>query len=329
MNSTITKDPQLSYNIEDYYLVCSLSVAFALIAVIICMGILVLVQRTRPRLHTVNHLLVCNTCLASIFYCSISSINYYFLIFVPWDTSDVSCRWRAYFAYTGVTGVIYSYLIQAVSRFFFSILSTNNRFLITFKAHYILILAQWLLVFLITLPSIITNDIKFYPKNLCWVPKQRLIHLAYTILAYYVLPVLLIVCIYLYIYVRVRRIIKGATTIVHATKNHKLDLEVLRNILVLLGIYLGGGTPYLVFVFTSMRTMYFVNLVTLSFTVAVEKLCTIMLDREIRLVLRGLICRRANVEPFDATKTRARTLVNQKHAPQRAIDRTACATIQV
>ena len=323
MNSTVTQDPQLSYNIEDYYLVCSLSVAFALIAVIICIGILVLVHRTKPRLHTVNHLLVCNTCLASIFYCSISSINYYFLIFVPWDTSDMSCRWRGYFAYASVAGVIYSYLIQAVSRFFFSILSTNNRFLITFKAHYILILAQWLLVFLITLPSIVTIDIKFHPKNLCWVPKQRLIHLAYTIIAYYVLPVLLIVCIYLFIYIRVRRIIKGATTIVHATKNHKLDLEVLRNILTLLGIYLGGGTPYLAFVFTSIRTIYFINLVTLSFTVAVEKLGTVILDREIRLVMRGLICRRTDVEPFDATKTRARTLVN----PQRAIDRNGCATI--
>jgi hypothetical protein len=141
MNTT-TIDPSLDYTISDYYVVCSLSTGLAFIAVIICTFIVILVWRTKPRLHTVNHLLMCNTCFASSFYCVVIVNNYGFLIFDQRQTSNMSCRWRAYFAYSGIAGVIYSYLIQAISRFFFSVLSGRYRWLTSFKTHYILIFTQ-------------------------------------------------------------------------------------------------------------------------------------------------------------------------------------------
>jgi hypothetical protein len=114
MNSTLTAIS----SITDYYIICSLSGAFALVAVAISTMILILVWRTKPTLHTVRHLLTCNTCIASIFYCIIQATNYGFLIFYPEDTSDISCRWRGYFAYISLCGVDYSFLIQAISFLF-------------------------------------------------------------------------------------------------------------------------------------------------------------------------------------------------------------------
>ena len=309
-----------AYSIEDYYVVCSLSAIFALISIVLCTLILVCVWRAKPRLHTVNHLLVCNTCVASIFFCFILNNNYVFLIFIQSDTSDVSCRWRAYLAYAGVVGVIYSYLTQATSRFFFSILSNKYRWLTTFKAHYVLILVQWVLVFLITSPAIITKDISFFPRTLCWVPMEHPLHVAYTVVAYYILPVSSIMTMYAYIYYRVRRAIKDATTLVSTAKRQKVDLKLLRNILVLLGIYLGGGLPFFIFVITSVKEIYLLNLVTLSLTVPVEKLCTILLDRELRQVIRSILRRNTSVKPWQivdvklGNATQLRT-IQRRNAP--------------
>ena len=236
-----------------------------------------------------------------MFYCVVININYVYLIFIPFDTSDINCRLRAYFAYTSIAAVIYSYFIQAISRFCFSILSSKCRWLITFQAHYLLILIQWSAVFLVTLPAIITKDINFLPNALCWVGLQSTLHLMYTVIAYYLIPVLLILIIYTYIYYRVRQANKNTTLTARTSKRQKLDLELLRNILILLSIYLGGGLPLVIYIVTSIRVVYMVNLVTMSSVVALEKLFTMMLDREIRSVIRHLVTRQTMVMPFETT----------------------------
>jgi hypothetical protein len=224
--------------------------------------------------------------------------NYGFLIFAQWQTNDMSCRWRAYFGYAGVAGVIYSYLIQAVSRFFFSILSTKYRWLTTFKTHYILISIQWLVVFLITLPAVITKDIYFIPNVLCWVPLKCKLHLAYTAFAYYIIPVIVIILIYLYIYYSIRRTRRNATATINSTVGQKRDLELLRNILVLLSIYLCSGFITLLFFMTSIKLIYLINFVYMAASLIVEKVCAIVLDRECRQAIKGIICRRATVKPL-------------------------------
>jgi len=228
----------------------------------------------------------------------ITNNNYGFLIFAEWQTSDMSCRWRAYFAYAGVAGVIYSYLLQAVSRFFFSILSTKYRWLTTFKTHYILISIQWFVVFLITLPAVITKDIYFIPNVLCWVPFEHTLHVAYTAFVYYIIPVIAIILIYLYIYCSVRRTRRNATVNINSTVGQKRDLELLRNILVLLSIYLCGGFITLLFFMTSIKLIYLINFVYMAVCLIIEKVCVIVLDREFRQVIKGIICRRTTVQPL-------------------------------
>ncbi len=105
MNRT-TVDSGLIYTIEDYYSVASLSLDFSLIAPMICILILISIWGTKPRLHTVHHLLIRNTFIGSILYCVLTINNYIFLLFIRWETSDMSCRWRGYFIYAGIAGLL-------------------------------------------------------------------------------------------------------------------------------------------------------------------------------------------------------------------------------
>ncbi|CAF0836695.1 unnamed protein product [Adineta steineri] len=296
MNSTIYSSTVS--NDKELYIICSLSAGFGLISIILSMTIVIIVKHAKRRLHTVRHLLTCNTCIASMLYCIIQTINYIFLIFLPSITSDVACRWRGYFAYMSISAATYSYLVQAVSRLFFSIFARKYPWLTTFKAHYVLIFIHWLIVLIIPLPSVITKDIYFRPGSLCWVPFKYLLHMGYTAVAYYVVPVVSIIIIYIYIYRKIRRTKQSAETILNTT-NDKRDLEVLRNIVILLCIYIVGGVPTLLFLFTNINILYLSGIVTFTFTVVVEKICTISLDRELRQALKSIIHSSNRVMPFE------------------------------
>jgi hypothetical protein len=291
------------FDIENY-IVCSLSAGFGLIAVIMSITIIIIIRRSKPRLHTVRHLLICNTCIASSVYCIIQTINYIILIFLPWISSDISCRWRGYLSYMSISAVTYSYLVQAISRLFFSVFSTKHPWIVTFKVHYILILTHWLVIIIIPLPAIITKDIYFRPDVLCWVPMERVVHMMYTVFAYYVIPIFSIIIIYVYIYRQIKKI-KKRTELIRNTTNEKRDLEVLRNIAILSCIYISGGIPTLIFLVSSINIFYLAGIVTITFAVMIEKLCAILLDRELRLVVKNLVCSRKNrVMPFENSTTR-------------------------
>ncbi|CAF2720055.1 unnamed protein product [Rotaria sp. Silwood2] len=314
MNST----EETSDNIQDYYIVGSLSAIFAFSAVIISITILILVQRTKPRLHTIRHLLMCNTCVASILYCIVQTNNFIFLIFIPSVTSDIYCRWRAYFAYFTISAITYSFLIQAISRLFISIFSAKYKRLITFKTHYILIIIKWFTVIIIPLPAVITEDIYHRPSKLCWVPVKNIIHTSYAYVTYYIIPTLFICMIYIFIYHQVKQAKNGARHLLRLMRREKRDLELLRNILILISIYLIGGIPLLSFLLSSNRILYLIGIVTISLAVAVEKLCTILLDQELRQVIRKSLTRMKPITSFDNKHTTARYQENMTRI-QRAI----------
>jgi hypothetical protein len=299
-------------NFEPYYIVCLLSAGFGLIAIIISLIIIIIIERSRPHLHTIRHLLMCNTCIASIVYCLVQTNNYTFLIFLPWESSDTGCRWRGYFGYMSIAASIYSYLVQAVSRLFYSISSKRYAWLTTFKTHYILITIQWSLVLLVPLPAIITEDIYFRPGYLCWVPIQRTLHIVYTVFAYYFVSIVLIVSIYIYIYRRVKNARQNTGTALSVT-NNKRDLEVLRNILLLLMTYITGGIPSIMFIVTSWEPFYLLGIVTFTFSITVEKMFTILLDRELRQTIKGIVFRGSRVVPFHHVTVTARTARDRTH----------------
>ena len=298
MNSTNDELTSTTTDNTSYYVACSISAAFGFIAIVLCFVIISLVLRTKPRLHTVRHLLICNTCVASIFYCLMQSFNYVVLIFLPWETSDIGCRWRAYFAYMSICASIYSYLVQAISRLFYSIFGTKNPKWVSFKSHFIMIGIHWLVMVILPLPSLITKDIYFRPGLLCWVPFKYTLHIIYTVSAYYLTSIFFITIIYIYIYRRVKKAHEHAVTMLNIL-NDKRDLEVLRNIVVLLAIYIAGGIPTILFLFTAIEVFYLLGIVTFTLTVALEKIFTIVLDRDLRQVMKICFRNKNRITPIE------------------------------
>lgn len=284
------------FRIANYHVFIPSSLACIVIAAIISCIILVLVIYVR-RLHTVTYLLVCNGAIASIFYCIVHSINYIFLVFIPWETSDFSCRWRGFFGYMAVAAIVYSFLAQAVSRFFISVLSTKYQWASSLKSHIILIFIQWIIVIALPLPAVLTEDIYYHPFSLCWVPGEYPLHLAYTIIAYYLIPAGFIFTIYIYIYLRVKRRKNRVFTITRACTSNR-DLEVFYNIVILFVIYIFGAVPSIFYIITRVEALYTIGIISVSFTVAVEKCVTLIIDRGFRNIIKNYINRSmSQVEP--------------------------------
>ena len=299
--ASMTKNSTIS-DMVDYYIVCSLSFGFGSLSVIISILIVTFIARSRSQLHTVRHLLIANTCIGSIVYCLGQTTNYLFLIFFPGITSDFGCRLRGYFSYMSIAVATYSYLIQTISRLFFSVLSTRYPWLTTFKTHFLLIYTQWLISFIVPLSAIITNDIFYRPGHLCWITMKSFIHVMYVFVGCYAGPVIAVLIIYIYIYKHIQELAKQ-TRHTHSMNSDKRDLQVLRNIAILLSIYISGGVPMLTFLLTNYFLLYLVGMVAFTAAILVEKLCTIGLDREIRSVVRSLISSRDRVMPFETAGT--------------------------
>ncbi len=164
-----------------------------------------------------------------------------------------------------------------MSRYCYSVLPTKYRWLITFKRHYLLICIQWFLVFIIVSLNVLTTDIHFSPTDLCWVPIECKLHTAYTYFAYYVIPIVPILIIYIYIFYRVMKKKRNAINFRTSLNHHKHDLEVLRNIVILISVYLSSGLPTVVADSTSSKLPYMLSLVTQVFAVLIANLCTIVL----------------------------------------------------
>lgn len=278
-SSTVENEPRANYRV-----IIPLSMAAALIAVGIACTILASVIFTK-RLHSVTHLLICNSSIASIFFCIVQCVNYSFLSLITWETTNLSCRWRGFFGYMAVAAVVYSYLAQAVSRFLLAILATQYRWAASVRTHIILILIQWLIVSLVPTPAIVTEDIYHRPFSLCWVPREFTLHIVYTVVAYYLVPAISIFTIYMSIYCRVKRR-RNSFFITRSRGRPNRDLEVLYNIMVLFAIYTLGAIPTILYLLTEIQFLYELGIISVSFTVAVEKIATVFLDRDMRTLIR-------------------------------------------
>lgn len=291
---------QLNYTIEDHYLVAIFSSACSIICIIISLCIIILIGLTRIGLNNIHHLLICNTCLASIFYSLVTINNYIYLIYIDWERSDQSCRWRAYFSYIGIAGVLHSYMIQAIARLIFFKYAFRFRWLITSKTHYILMLIQWFEVFLIVLPTVLTEDIKYIPKFLCWIPGERLLHIIYAFIAYYAIPILIIISIYIVIIYQIRKTKENLQNEMILLNNQKKEMRLVRNILILLIIYLSGGVPTMIAIeIPTNKIPYLTGLATQTLSVTLANLFTILLDRELRILVKRKFFPNRSIIPFN------------------------------
>ena len=288
-------------------LVCCISSVLFLVTILIALFIIGVVRRTKPRLHTCRHFLMCNSSVAWIVSCTILIMNYIHLFFLPSQTSDISCRYRGYLAYMSITAVTYSYLIQSISRLFFSLLSTKHATLVTFKTHSILIGLNWLTAVVIPLSTIITSDIRFISGSLCWIRPEAYLHGFMIVIIEYAIPLGLVMVIYAYIYCEVKKRRRNARSNTIVSSKGRLELELLRNIAVLVGIFLLGGVWTFIYVITSIKLFDLIGIVMVSLCASAVQICTIALDRDFRQVVQSMFRTNTRVNPL-ATTQQVRTI---------------------
>jgi len=284
MNSTTLTTDILPSSVVNYYVIIPLSLICILVAIIIACIILSLVIFIK-RLHTVTHLLICNGSIASIFYCIVQSINYIYLAFIPGEINDFSCRLRGFFSYMSISAIMHSYLAQAISRYFISVLSNKYQWATSFKTHIILIFIQWSIATIIPLPALLTEDIYHRPHTLCWVPKEYTLHVTYTIIAYYLIPTVFIFVIYIGIYLRVKRHRNSVFITIRGRRSNR-DLELLYNIMILFALYIFGALPIILFILTKIDLFYTIGIISVSLALAIEKGVTLVVDRDIRNIIK-------------------------------------------
>ena len=297
-------------------IVCCISAFFSLFVFIAGAFIMIIVFRTKPRLRTCRHLLMCNSSAALMFYSAIQNINYSFLIFLQSDTSDISCRCRGYLTYMSIVGVSYSYFIQSISRLFFTSLSAKHAALITFRTHFILIGLNWFAAIVIPLSVVVTDDIRFTPGSLCWIRSESSIHSGVTVIADYIVPLGLVMIIYAHIYYQVKKRRRNVRSNMITTNNERLELELLRNIAVLVAIFLLSGTPTVIYILTAIELFFFSAIVIISFCAVVVQICTIALDRDFRQVVQEMLRTKTRVQPFTITEQSRRNAMRPLHNPR-------------
>jgi hypothetical protein len=104
---------------------------------------------------------------------------------------------------------------------------------------------------------------------------------------------MLVVGIYIFIYIRIRYNTKNSV-LQAGRRNQNRDLQVLRNIMILFGIYILGGAPTTLYMVINIQILYSIGIVTLSGAVTIEKLTILIIDREIRNTCKRFFWHRTN-----------------------------------
>lgn len=217
------------------------------LAILISITILVLICiHCRPLTSDISIVLTFNTYLAVIF-CSIFLLqlfaNSLYGHLHPTVSLDSDwCYIRGYFAFAFFCAIYWSYVLQAIFRLFRVVFYREKR-LQSFKLFLFMIIAQWLLAFIIFLLYYLLNVFAYIPSMYhCQVPFTNIFGFLSMLICLYILPMSIVFIIYIYIVKYIRR---TAQTQQHRKSANQRDALVLKRILLLVLALLTLGIPTL------------------------------------------------------------------------------------
>lgn len=231
----------------------SISLTASIIGLIVGILIIVIVV-THRQCRTVSNLLACNACMISIIYCSNNIIVSIYGYREDWALQQPVCIFRAYCFLVSCVCICYSYLMQAISRLFFTVFF-KYKFLVTFRAHWLLIILNWIIGTVFSIgPLFFDGGFTFEEESrLCTLNSRKPSASLYSIGGGFVLPVSICITIYGIIWrhtVRSSRRINafGPNNATAHTPNAKREMTIVRNMLMSLTVFVGGGTPLLILI---------------------------------------------------------------------------------
>ncbi|CAF3639784.1 unnamed protein product [Adineta steineri] len=124
---------------------------------------------------------------------------------------------------------------------------------------------------------------------MCLVLPKYIVHEFYLLITSFIIPIVIITIIYGIIYYHTVRSTANFRQTLHGAKR---DAELARNILILLGIFLFGGIPSAIYIVVSSKgeaapsIIFLFAITTPSMALAIEKIMTVVLNRDIRQVFK-------------------------------------------
>ncbi|CAF1136702.1 unnamed protein product [Adineta steineri] len=280
-----------------YQINFSISIIASLVGIIFNFLLTFIIVNHR-KCHTIHNLLVCDLSISSILYLIIHLIGCYYGIRNDWYSYQPFCTLRMYLITTTVAAITYSFLIQAISRLFFSIFYTHT-FLLSWRTHYILIIIKWLASFLVAIrPLFIEDSFEVVEEHrMCGIKTHKLPVASYSIILLYIFPKVFVLIVYGLILHQVcqsthrvgsNRIIKITAACISLNFVRK-NLIVLRNMLIILNFLICGGAPYLVLILWDLiengmapRELYFVSVNSVIVAIAMLPIFLFYKNKRVR-----------------------------------------------
>ena len=284
---------------------CSLSITCSVVGLLIGLLIVTIFAFNRT-CRTVNNLLICNTSTICMTYCINNIIVSIYGYREDWAFRQPVCSFRAYCGTASCICICYSYLIQAISRLFFTIFF-KYKYLVTFRSHVYLVALNWILgVTISTGPFFLDKGFMFENESrLCTVTTHKLWSSVYIIGNGFLVPVLISTVIYGVIWYRAyrssRRVVPSRSdTITSHMSTGRRDIKIVRNMIMIMAVFMSGGIPFLILVVWNIiqpnkpppSALYLTSNTTISLAVALTVTVLMVLNHQMKAIALGyLSCR--------------------------------------
>lgn len=250
--------------------------------------ILIILLNWKHQCRSLNNLFACNSS-ASLFFYAIGITIQIRYIFQTDDQRNtrIACKLHAFIYVYACAVKCFSYLIQAISRWFITV-HYRHRKLLEFRTNTIIILASWVVAFVSTALLFI------FPTAYQYEPECRLCVLTSKVFFTSFIPAMIIFFIPACTITILYGIILRHTIHVHRIHpagfnriTSKRNVQVYRNILVLLGIVLTGGTPYFLSVILNGLTkgpwiLYSIAVIFIGLAAAMESLAIFLTNHQVK-----------------------------------------------
>lgn len=287
-----------------------IAIVFASIGVLTLIGIafLLIYYRRECPINT-PIFLICNNYFGIMLCCLFTlfklGCNLYGDLYDNVNLDNWWCYASAYGTSVAYYLLYHSYIIQACYRLFHVVFYKNKK-LYSFQFMCILIVLQWSLDCIITIPTWLLNHYEYVPNNYyCTTTYLHFNTIAYIgILEYYV-PMFSVIAIYFCMIHYMKK--KKSTTIQQGRhQENQRDLLVVRRIMILVGVLIALSFPSTVFYFWYVFTgylypqVYQLQWITISFVLAILPSVTVFLTPQLRELVGRRFKKDNHVHPVPA-----------------------------
>ena len=223
-------------------------------------SIIILIVVINRQCRTITNTMMCNTALATMIYSILQLVSASYGLKEDWLQEQPMCVLRAYCYVAVCIAVSGSYALQSISRLFFAVLY-KHKSLLSCHIHWFMIIVNYLVASIGPIPPIFIGYGYGLEQesHLCMATTQVFYSSMLAVATAYLVPISIVITVYGIIFYHVRQ----STGRVKALRsnnicdgladssprpNLKREMILMRNILILVGIHVCAGIPYLTLV---------------------------------------------------------------------------------